>query len=386
MQPAATPRRIALVSDDFLPPMTGAGYYLKSLAYYLAARGHHVAVVTTRPRGHRDGDLPANMTIHRGLTINMFGFDQALYSPGQIRRILKSERVELVHYHYLSGLSVSCSSVAASLGIPQLYTYHMSVELLSQPLPMRPFKPLFFALYKAFAQRMRAIVTPSRKVIPQMKSQGIDAQVLYLSNPVLFEIPESSASGPAVPEAPFRILYVGRLAPEKNLALLIRGVATLVKKRPHVELWIAGKGVLQSHLEALSDELGIRDKVRFFGHLEWNALSDRYAQCDVFVLPSKNEVQPMVLLEAMSFGKPIVVSDLVFNPDFLERDRTCLVVGADDVAGMAEALGQLADDPARKEAMGRAALAAVQDLTPPKVFARLEKLYDDVLAGAELRL
>src|SRR5690606_13154283 len=114
MQPAATPRRIALVSDDFLPPMTGAGYYLKSLAYYLAARGHHVAVVTTRPRGHRDGDLPANMTIHRGLTINMFGFDQALYSPGQIRRILKSERVELVHYHYLSGLSVSCSSVAAS--------------------------------------------------------------------------------------------------------------------------------------------------------------------------------------------------------------------------------------------------------------------------------
>ena len=53
---------------------------------------------------------------------------------------------------------------------------------------------------------------------------------------------------------------------------------------------------------------------------------------------------------------------------------------------MAEALGQLADDPARKEAMGRAALAAVQDLTPPKVFARLEKLYDDVLAGAELRL
>ena len=386
MQAVDNPRRIALVSDDFLPPMTGAGYYLKSLAFYLAERGHHVTVLTTRPRGHRDADLPDNMKVHRGLTINMFGFDQALYSPGQIRRILRSERVDLVHYHYLSGLSVSCSSVAAKLGIPQLYTYHMSVELLSQPLPMRPFKPVFSALYRSFARRMRAIVTPSRKVIPQMRADGIDTQVLYLSNPVLFEIPEGITSLASSHQACFRILYVGRLAPEKNLGLLIRGVAALAKTQPAVELWIAGKGVLQQQLEALSAELGILDKVRFLGHLEWKALSERYAQCDVFVLPSKNEVQPMVLLEAMSFGKPIVVSDLVFNPDFLERDRTCLVVGADDVAGMADALGRLAADSASKEEMGRAALAVVRDLTPPKVFARLEKLYDDLLAGAELRI
>jgi len=382
MQAAAHPRRIALVSDDFVPPMTGAGYYLKSLAFHLAARGHHVVVLTTRPRGHRDEAWPPNMTVHRGLTINMFGFDQALFSPGQLRRILQRERVELIHYHYLSGLSVSCSGVAARLGIPQLYTYHMSVELLSQPWPMRPFKPLFAALWRSFARRMQRIVTPSRKVIPQLKSDGITTQVLYLSNPVLFDIPASTPAGVRDPDAPLRILYVGRLAPEKNLALLIRGVAALARTRPRIELWMAGKGLLQPQLEALCSELGIRDKVTFLGHLDWPALSARYAQCDAFVLPSKKEVQPMVLLEAMSFGKPIVVSDHVFNPDFLERDRTCLVVDADDVPGMTQALRTLLDDPDRRQEMGAAALRAVQDLTPSVVFARVEAIYDELLARA----
>ncbi|MCC7549592.1 MAG: glycosyltransferase family 4 protein [Burkholderiales bacterium] len=385
MQLAANPRRIALVSDDFMPPMTGAGYYLESLASHLAVRGHHVVVLTSRPKGHHDRALPPNLRIHRGLTVTMFGFDQALFSPGQIRRILHDERVELVHHHYLSGLSASCSRVAARIGLPQLYTYHMSVELLSQPLPMRPFRPLLFALYRAFAQRMKAIITPSRKVIPQMQSDGISTPILYLSNPVLFDIPESTAPKPSS-DACFRILYVGRLAREKNLALLIRGFAALAARRPRVELWLAGKGLLQPQLEALCAELGIRQKVQFFGHLAWQDLSQRYAQCDVFVLPSKNEVQPMVLLEAMSFGKPIVVSDHVFNPDFLDRDRTCLVVGADDTPAMTDALCTLMDDPHRKEEMGRAALQAVQELKPPVIFARLEKLYDDVLAGREPRI
>jgi len=383
---AGAPRRIALVSDDFVPPMTGAGYYLKSLAFYLAGRGHHVVVLTTRPKRHGDDAWPANMKVYRGPTLTMFGFDQALFTPGRIRRILEHERVELVHHHYLSGLSYSCASVAHAMRLPQLYTYHMSVELLSQPVPMRPFKPLLFALYKRFAQRMNCIVTPSRKVIPQMQSDGIGTQVLYLSNPVLFDIPDLTPHGDPKTDAPFRILYVGRLAPEKNLALLLRGVADLARQRKGVELWIAGKGLLQPQLEALCAELGIRDTVTFFGHLDWKQLSEKYAQCDVFVLPSKNEVQPMVLLEAMSFGKPIVVSEHVYNPDFLARDSTCLVVGEDDVDGMSAALRTLYDEPARKLEMGCAARQAVQNLSPPAVFSRLEGLYDRLLSGAPLQV
>ena len=131
-----------MVSDDFLPAATGVGTHIKLLAPELVRCGHRVSVITTRRKGEPEIEQWEGLSIHRMFTVPAYGFYQALPSGRTLRRIFETVKPDLVHHHYVGYMMMRVCSIAEARGLPQVSTYHFSSEVLTQPLPMRPFAPL----------------------------------------------------------------------------------------------------------------------------------------------------------------------------------------------------------------------------------------------------
>ena len=131
-----------------------------------------------------------------------------------------------------------------------------------------------------------------------------------------------------LPASPTRFVSVGRLSGEKAQDRMITAIATLRAQGHDVELMLIGDGPLHDSLVALTHKLGVDDHIIFAGHRP-NPFAIM-ARCDCFVLSSDYEGQPMVLLEALTLGLPIVATDIAGARSVLDRDQSALVPPSTD--------------------------------------------------------
>jgi glycosyltransferase involved in cell wall biosynthesis len=315
---ASAPLSVCMVSDDFLPGATGVGTHVQTVSRHLAARGHRVTVITTRRPGEPEREQWQGVSVHRVPTIRVAGFDQAVPASALLAELLTEAQPDIVHQHYLGLMMLRTIKVCERLGLPQIYTYHMTEDHLTQPWFMRPWRGLIARQILRSVNRMDAVISVSAGIAATLPGKGITPPVTVISNPVDF--PDPTTVTPAARDGDFIVMYAGRLEPEKNLTLLLRGFAILAKQHPRALLWIAGRGSQQAALEALARAHGVASQVRFLGFLGAAELASRYAACDVFVLPSWVETQGLVALEAMWFGKPVLVSKAVASASDLVDD------------------------------------------------------------------
>ena len=140
----------------------------------------------------------------------------------------------------------------------------------------------------------------------------------------------------------FTLLFVGRLAPVKDLSTLLRAVALAADRLPGLHLWIVGDGHERVGLERLTSELGIEEHVTFFG--ERHDVARFFTAADVFTMSSVSEGLPISLLQAMSIGLPALVTDVGGMAEVV-RDAGCGVrVPVSDSQGMADAIVGIGSD------------------------------------------
>jgi rhamnosyl/mannosyltransferase len=177
-----------------------------------------------------------------------------------------------------------------------------------------------------------------------------------------------------------RVLFVGRLVPYKGVDVLIRAME-------HVEgtAMIVGDGPQRSILEELASATGVRQRVRFLGHLSDEDVVAHLHACDLFVLPSitRAETFGVVQLEAMACGKPVVSTDLPTGVPWVNRHReTGLVVTPGDVTELAAALNTLTSDRTLRERYGAAARIRVEEhFTVARMARDSSALYREVMLG-----
>jgi glycosyltransferase involved in cell wall biosynthesis len=138
------------------------------------------------------------------------------------------------------------------------------------------------------------------------------------------------------PKSGFTLLHVGRLAPTKDHATLLRAVALTRKRHPDVRLWMVGDGPLEFSLRKLSNELGLNESVTFFG--EQANVSPFLLAADLFVISSVTEGLPVSLLEAMSVGLPAVVTDVGGMGEIARLSGAATLVPPSDPESLAGAL------------------------------------------------
>jgi len=156
----------------------------------------------------------------------------------------------------------------------------------------------------------------------------------------------------------FTLLFVGRLAPVKNLATLVRATAEALKSRDNLRLWLVGHGHERESLEALVNELGITHRVTFWG--ERLDVAQFFAAADVYCMSSVSEGLPMSLLQAMSVGIPAIVTDVGGMAEVVKYSRAGLASPVGDHVAMAASILRMAEDAALREefaANGRKAYA-----------------------------
>jgi glycosyltransferase involved in cell wall biosynthesis len=144
------------------------------------------------------------------------------------------------------------------------------------------------------------------------------------------------------------IVTVGRHVEEKNQALLLDAVALLAGRRPRLHAVLVGDGPLRDELRAQIGELGLEERVTLAG--ERPDAVDVIAASDVFVLSSSNEALPLVVLEAMALGRPVVATDVGGVGDAVQHEQSGLLVPPGDAPALAAAIERLLDD---KELSGR---------------------------------
>jgi len=377
MKPQMPPKPLAIcmLSDDFLPGATGVGSHLQAITPELVARGHRVAVVTTRRPGEPEREVWRGVQVYRVATVKAFGFYQAMASTRTLGAIFDEFRPDLIHHHYLGLMLVRGMKAARERGLRQVYTYHMTEEHLTQPWPMRPLRGLLAREIVRRCNQMDLVISVSRNLVHQLRAKGISAPMEYVSNPVNFS--DTRRVNPAPRDAAgFVVMFAGRLNPEKNLQLLLRGFAQLLPSVPEARLWIAGRGAEHTKLQRLCHELRIQNRVSFLGFLSSAELAARYAACDVFVLPSLVETQGLVAMEAMWFSKPVVLTRcLVSATELVEDGRSGRLVNPGDPTELASALRELATDEALRLAWGQRGRDIAQAFVPTAVTERLTASY-----------
>jgi glycosyltransferase involved in cell wall biosynthesis len=177
---------------------------------------------------------------------------------------------------------------------------------------------------------------------------------------------------------PYKLLYVGRISEEKNLACLAEAFRRLSAVREDVALVVVGEGPYRG---AMTRALAGTPAV-FTGGLYGAALARAYASCDLFVFPSETDTFGVVLIEAMASGLPVVASAEGGPKDCIIDGKTGAIVRPMNPARLAHAMGCMLDDPARLAAMRDAARRHAATLTPERAFEQLWSFHAEQLAPA----
>lgn len=291
-----------------------------------------------------------------------------------LRRKAATSRPDVLHVH---GYKALFYGAAGSGRLPVVATWHG--ETAYDP-KVRVYEWLARGLYASPAvARVVAVGGPARD---DLVARGVPARkVAVVPNPIpeleAGDLPAPETRGPRAP-GPARLLFAGRLSPEKGLDVLLHALAA----RPDLDatLDVAGDGPSRPELETLARRLGLGDRVRFLG---WrDGVGDLLREAEVLVLPSRREGLPLVLLEARAAGVVVVASDVGSVRDVVRGGDGARLVPPDVPSALGRALAETAKDLDRQRALAAAAAAGIRLRHAPSAWAEATLgLYRDIVSG-----
>lgn len=172
------------------------------------------------------------------------------------------------------------------------------------------------------------------------------------------------------------VLYIGRLVPEKGQTVLLEAVARLTGRGIDVQLQLAGDGELRAELERTAASLEIADRVSFLGAVGQEELRELYERAAVFCLPSFAEGVPVVLMEAMAMGLPVVTTRIAGIPELVEHERSGILVAPGRTDELTDSLARLLSEPELRRSLGANGRRAVtEEFDCEGSAARLQTLF-----------
>ncbi|ULA61354.1 MAG: Glycosyl transferase, group 1 [Nitrospira sp.] len=252
----------------------------------------------------------------------------------QFKRLLRQERVDLIHAHEFDA-NVQGTFVAAISGIPLVATVHGKNyfwERFRRRLAYRWVSRR--ATMVAVSQNLKQFIVEKVGVSPErikVLYNGVDASPRYDRVDV-----DDCKKELGLPENHQIVGVVGNLYPVKGHQYLIDGLPAILAKCPNTSFVFAGRGELEAALKAQVRRLGIETNVFFLGLRQ--DIPRILAMLDVFVLPSLSEGLSMAILEAMSAGKPVIATQVGGNPELVLNGETGFLVPPRDSQALASSV------------------------------------------------
>lgn len=298
-------------------------------------------------------------------------------SLGIIRHCRKN-KYDIIHCHWPFP-HIIFGYAASRFGKSKLISSFYGVELRWVKSKLSIFKPLLkFAIKKSDA--VTAISTYTAREITEIAP----ANISIIPFGAAITVSDQKLSTPIYNKIK-NILFVGRLVERKGVKYLIEALG-LINKTIETNLTIVGEGGEKKNLEKLAKEKKLDDKVNFTGKVTQSQLEELYRKCDIFVLPavidSKGDTEGLgvVLLEAMSYRKPVVASALGGILDIVKNGENGLLVPEKDAGKLADAILQIIQKPELGNRFGEAGYNfANRNFSWEKIVCDIKWLYEAVL-------
>src|SRR5215218_10127562 len=322
-------------------PIGGMQNHTTELTRALDRLGVVQTVLTTRPPTaplfQRLGDHAR--VIRVGLPVRLF---RQLYGPqAAIIAPILAARADVVHVHLGEDLAVIPVGTAAARlhRLPLVLTVHTSLRhtLAVNDLRSAVLKTLGGSIERWGEHSAEAVLVITPRLRRLLLSDGVDENSVHVIppgvNPSLFEGPfEDPFSGVGKP----RVLFVGRLAPQKGVGTLVEAAGLL--EDPGAQILLVGDGPERKALERESERIGVADRLHFVGFFAHDRVPAVLAHADLLILPSLYEELGTVLLEAMQAGLPIVASKIGGISDVIQDGVNGMLVPPGEPEALARAV------------------------------------------------
>ena len=384
---------ILFISDVYFPRINGVSTSIETFRHELCNLGHivHLVVPDYQTPSSDESDIlriPSRRV--------PFDPEDRLMSFSRVMQHLdkfRNENYDIIHIqtpfvaHYL-GIKLS-----KLLNIPCIETYHTFFEeYLYHYVPLVPRKLMRLAA-KRFSRHqgnsLNGMVVPSHLMLEVLKNYGITTHAEVI--PTGIE-PESFVPGDRevfrkkyhIPENKPVLLFVGRVAHEKNIGFLLQVLTQVRREIADVLFVIAGEGPARSSLEHEVKQLDLGDNVKFIGYLDRHTeLNSCYRSADIFIFSSRTETQGLVLLEAMAQGVPVVSTAELGTRDVLMEGQG-VWIAKEELADFSGKVIKMLRDAEVRKTLGESGREYAHGWSASKQAERLLTFYQTVCDASDL--
>lgn len=350
----------------------------------LQARGHPVQLI--RPRQASEAKPTPTATLDQelrpGIAIPGYaGLKMGLPSKRRLIRLWTKQRPDIVHIATEGPLGWSALSAAGTLGIPVVSGFHTNFHNYSQHYGIGWLQSPIHAYLRAFHNRTQLTLAPTRGLCDSLTRSG------YRNVEVLARGVDAGLFSPTKRDSELRrawgvgptglvVIYVGRIAPEKNLGLLTRAFEAIEAVRPDARLILVGDG------PALAALRRAQPRFLFQGARVGEDLARHYASADVFLFPSTTETFGNTLTEAMASGLACVSYDYAAAAEHVRHGDNGCKADLHDEASFINLAQRLADAPETIRRLGMRARETSLGLSWDGIHDQLENYYRGLLLGS----
>lgn len=352
---------ILFISDVFFPRVNGVSTSINTFATELKALGHQVTLIAP---SYTDEDKQEEWIVRVPSHKIYFDPEDRLMNFGKLKGLLpwiRDKHFDVIHIHTPFTAHYVGIHFGKKLDIPVVETYHTFFEdYLHHYLPFIPqfiSRKLARTISRRQCNAVDGIVSPSKPMLDVLKQYGIKTPAEVVATG-LDDSSFANVDGEHfrlshdIPLTQPMLLFVGRVAHEKNIGFLLEMHVKLIRNHPDALLVITGEGPAEESIKHSIEKLGISNKVRMIGYLDRShELITCYKAADIFVFASKSETQGLVLLEAMAQGTAVVaIAELGTKSILIEGEG--VLIAKDDINDFADKVSVLLSDAPKRQMIG----------------------------------
>ena len=371
-----TQLRIAVVTETYPPEVNGVAITIGRMVHGLRQRQHHIHVI--RPRQHKqDVVLQENgykETLVGGMPIPGYPeLKSGFPAKGRLLNLWRQQRPDVVHIVTEGPLGWSAMSAARKLEIPVCTDFHTNFHSYSQHYGIGLLKKPIAAYLRHFHNKTDCTMVPTTSLKEELEqdgykdvlvvSRGVDAELFHPSR----RNAELRAQWGATEDTPV-VMLVSRIAPEKNLPVVIQAFDAMRAVNPDALLVMVGDGPARAELEKQHPH------VIFAGMRTGEDLAAHFASGDIFLYPSLTETYGNVTVEAMASGLATIAYDYAAARQHIRHDVNGLLAPFDDTAAFIAQAGALVADAERIRRLRIEARRTVEQLTWEHILGQLEEV------------
>ncbi len=376
--------KIGIFTDVYKPVVNGVVTSIENLFNSLAELNHKIYIFAPEYPGYKD----ESSNIYRFKSINLWSkvnYPLGLPYSRRIFKIINSLDLDLIHCHHPFLMGRAGQYVARKLHIPLVATLHTQYEEYIHYIPFNRYIVRSMTLWalKNFSNRCDALIIPAESRKRQLEKYGISSRIKVVPNCIEPDI-FSKLNGNKIKDRysisreEKILIFVGRLAREKNIEFLITCFKDIRKKYNNIKLMLVGEGPERKRIENFINKENLSEDVILTGEINNKDIKDYYGAADIFVSTSKTEVHPVVLLEAMASAIPVVA---VRAPGYEDTVRHGLdgLLCEEHVEEFSDSVLSLLNNNLKRETISKHAKERARDFSVKNITGQIENIYLSLL-------